>query len=111
MTGITHSEGDLEIADATVGTTKYSEVVDIQNADGYAVTAVWTAGGATGSIQIEASTDNSTYIAVAGTPQTIAGSGSWMWNVYNPFYRYFRIAVASTLGTVSTAIMFNTRSM
>jgi len=111
MTAITHGEGDLEIVDATVGTTKYSEVVDISNYDGYAVTAIWTAAGATGSIELQASTDNINYISITGTSQSIAGSGSWLWNVYNPFYRYFRVAVASTLSTISTAIRFNTRSL
>lgn len=111
MTAITHTEGDLEIANATVGTTKYSEVVDIVDTVGYAVTAIWTAAGATGSIELQASTDGTSYVQIANTSQAIAGNGIWLWNVYNPFYRYFRVAVASTAGTIATIIKFNTRSV
>lgn len=86
---------DAEVLNSSVSN---SESIEIHFITGYSVQAVWTGAATTGTIKLQQSINGSDWEDVSGSSQAIAGAGSFMWNVANVHYRYFRIVAEETAG-------------
>jgi hypothetical protein len=60
----------------------------------------------TGTILLQASNDDITYVTISGSSQNISGAGSFFWNVSDVFYKFVRLQQNITVGqgTVSANI-------
>lgn len=96
---------DKTLVSATgVTSTNTSSSVDLTEvASGFAVQSVLTETAATlaGTAYLQASLDNTTFVTVSGSSQTISGSSNLIWNVANPHYKHFRVVHDVTGGTAT----------
>lgn len=81
---------NLKILDAVLMTSNQeSESIDIGEASGYAVHAIWT-GTPTGTIKVQGSNDNSNFIDIDS--QAAGGAaGQKLFNLANQMYRYTKV--------------------
>jgi len=87
---------DVLFEDETVNNeTTVSEAVSLEHIYGYAVWASWAGNSITGSIKLQASVDGDNWLDVASSSQTISSASSYMWNVADAMYKYFRVSVTS----------------
>lgn len=63
------------------------------------------AGNLEGTLTVEASNDNVTYITVTGSSQAVTASTNHMYNVSDAAYRWFRIRWVYTSGTGNLRIL------
>lgn len=79
-----------------------SPAIQLDQDFGYSVQAVWT-GSPTGTLQLEASNDQVTWIPVYNSPVEIAAEdGKIMWNAWGTTaYAWARLHYLSTSGTGS----------
>jgi hypothetical protein len=90
---------DLIISDQSMGGDVTSTVVDISEAGTIAVQAVWSAGSTPiGSAILQASLDDVTYTDVSSSAVT-GNSGSILFNLDEPGYRYLRLFYDRTSGS------------
>ena len=90
---------DDEVANSS---TSLSEAVELHFITGYSVQAIWTGAATTGTIKLQQSINGSDWEDVASSSQAIAGAGSFMWNVTDAHYKYFRVSVEETAGNPLT---------
>ena len=57
------------------------------------------AGNLAGTLTLESSIDNSTYVTVSGSSQAVTSSGDHLWSVTDAGYRYVRAKWVYTSGT------------
>lgn len=76
-------------------TTVISEAVSLKHIYGYSVWASWAGTLITGSIKLQASVDGVNWEDVASSSQTISVTGSYLWNVPDAMYKFFRVSVTS----------------
>jgi hypothetical protein len=91
-----------------------SSVQQLDNAFGYSVQANYaTVGSLGGTLSLEASIDHQqdsqgnvlvagNWVTVTNSSQTISGAGSYIWNVENVMYPYFRVKYAHHSGDTGT---------
>src|ERR1017187_6459747 len=63
----------------------------LQQDYGYAIQAIWTGAALSGTIELEASIDGANWSPITGTPQTVSGPGSFIWNVDSSLYDQVRV--------------------
>ena len=89
--------GDMSLATIT------STVMNLEHMLGFAVQAIWTGAGASGTIKLQASIDGITFSDIPNSAQTILGAGSFIWNMENgKFYKYFQVVYTKTGGSTGT---------
>lgn len=95
----------LETQTGITGTNN-SASVKLEEIEGFSVVSAITEEVATltGSAYLQASHDDSTFVTIGGTTQTISGTGNLMWNVTGPQYKYFRVVHAITGGTAGFTV-------
>lgn len=82
--------------------TTVSEAVEIAHIYGFSVWASWSGTTISGSIKIEGSIDGTNFLEVASSNQTISAASSYLWNISDAMYRYFRISVtANDVNTIT----------
>ncbi len=106
---ITSSFGDLDITAPTVGTTQYSERVDISMQAGFAVYGSWSGTSIQGAIFLQASADGTNWVLLSGASEVISGHGEHLWNVSQVFFRFFRVGVTSSAGTIDVSLYYNAK--
>lgn len=91
-----------------------SAIQQLENAFGYSVQANYaTSGGLGGTLTLEASVDHKqddqgnvtnagTFVTVPNTAQTLAAAGSYIWNISDANYPYFRVHYAHAGGDTGT---------
>jgi len=86
----------------TVTSTEQSAAADVGGARGYSVQIELTDNGsAAGTISLQASVDNSTFVDIVGTATTMAFTSSAMSIIYDvqfPGYGYVRVNTTVTAG-------------
>lgn len=75
-----------------------SDVGELEQGFGYSVQAVYT-GAPVGTLKLQASLDQVTWIDVADSSQSIAAAGSFLWNVSDVQYPWTRLIYTKTSGT------------
>lgn len=63
----------------------------LQQDYGYAVQAIWTGSTLAGTISLQATIDGIDWSTITGTPQTVNGPGSFVWNVDSSIYDQVRV--------------------
>lgn len=81
--------------EAVQNETTTSEAVEIAHIYGFSVWASWAGSTITGSIKVEGSIDGTNWLEVASSNQTISAASSYLWNISDAMYRYFRLSVTS----------------
>lgn len=81
----------------TMGASFSGSSVDLAEVDNYAVHIIWT-GAPVGNLQVEASNDNSNFVAV-DTTAAGGGAGQRIYNVAGAGYRYVRVSYTFTSGS------------
>ena len=78
---------------------------------GYAVQAVWT-GSTTpaGTLTLECSNDNITFITISGTSTAVSGAGNVMWTISTPYYKFVRARYVRSSGGASDTVTFSIRA-
>jgi len=82
-----------------------SSVQQLDNAFGYSVQAVYTGSSIAGVISLEASVNHrqddqgnvsvaGDWVAVLNSAQTLSAAGSYIWNIADSMYPYFRVKYA-----------------
>lgn len=88
-----------------------SESVELLFLDGYAIWAEWDSSGADNSeIFIQVSNDRENWVRLRGSRLLVSGQGSFMWNVRKQFYRWVRLEVVPSGGTLTLKATINGKS-
>lgn len=103
---------NITVFDAeSMATTVTSDSLNIQQAAGYAVQAVWSGTSPVGTFTVEASNDNINFTSILNSPVAISGNtGSLMINVENAFYGFIRVVYTATSGSGSLTVHINAQS-
>lgn len=86
------------VTNATMSGNITSIPIQLNQDFAYAVAAVWT-GTPVGTLKLQASIDNVTYIDITGSPTPVSGPGNFMWNVEVCAYQFARMVYTATSGT------------
>lgn len=92
---------NLTFAGASSVSTGASATSDSQQlnwAFGYALCATYT-GSTAGTLKLQASVDNITFVDIDGSSVTVSTAGNSLWNVTDVMYGYFRLVFTRTSGT------------
>jgi len=76
-----------------------SGVLDIGDFTGYSIAAVLTGSDVAGTVSLEVSLDNSTFVTVASTSTAITSSTDTIFNISDAQYRYVRCKWVYSSGT------------
>lgn len=87
-----------------------SATQQLNQAFGYSVQAVWT-GSPVGTIKLQASIDNVTYIDVANSSQAVSGAGDYFWNVFLVEYPWMKAVYTFSSGTGTLNVQLFYRSV
>lgn len=66
--------------------------LDLEQIYGYSIQAFYLDGSPAGTLSLQASNDGTSWCEIPGTPVTVTGTGSFLWNVSSSNYRYVRLA-------------------
>lgn len=83
---------DRTLANETIN----SDAIPLDHIYGFSVYASWSGTAISGSILLQASIDEMNWRDIDSTSQTISADGSYLWNISDAFYKYFRIQVTSS---------------
>lgn len=87
-----------------------SETVPLDQVFGYSIQAVYTTVGTLGGVlKLEASVNHQEdneknvvvpgdWVTITGSPVTLSGAGSFIWNVQNPNYLWVRLVFTPAVG-------------
>ena len=101
------SSDTIFVAEVVTNETTNGEAIDISHIYGYSVYADWAGTTIAGSIKLQASLDNSSWIDITSSSQTINSSDSYLWNVTDAFYKYFRVvAISSNANAITVNAQF-----
>lgn len=75
--------------------------LDLEQIFGYSIQANYS-GVPAGSLKLEASNDNVNWTDIPGTAFTVAGPGSFLWNVSSSNYLYVRLVWTASGGSTGT---------
>ena len=91
---------ELQLVSAHDASTSFNSI-GCQKGDlkDYSIQVVFSSATLNGTLTIEASNDNSNYVTISGTSQSIASGAGHMYNVTDANYKFFRLAWAATSGT------------
>jgi len=89
------SEDTIFVDEVVTNETTNGEAIDISHIYGYSVYASWSGSTISGSIKLQASLDNASWIDITSSSQTINSADSYLWNVTDAFYKYFRVVATS----------------
>lgn len=91
----------------SMGQDRTSDAIDVQECRSYCVQAVWSAGSSpVGVFYLQGSVDASTYTDI--TSSAVSGnSGSILFNVELPAYRYIKTFYDYTSGTGTLTVKVN----
>jgi len=95
------SDKEVFIARAVANETVFSDRISLDHIYGYSVFAKWAGSTIAGSILLQASVNGDDWVDLADT-QTITGADSYIWNVPDAMYRYFRVELVSDDANVIT---------
>lgn len=87
------------IVDASMGADVNASAIPTSSSEGLSLQAIWTGGTAAGTIKLQASNNGTDWSDLPGTSQTVAGAGSFLWNLYSIFFQYVRIKFVRSAGT------------
>ncbi len=71
----------------------------------YGVQVTFTGSDVVGTLKLQCSMDNITWIDITGSSQSITASSNHLWNVTASGYRYFRAVWTYTSGTGNITII------
>lgn len=94
------------ITSVSMGASSNSDSQQTNWAFGYSLCATYTGG--VGTLKLQASTDNITFVDIDGSSVSISGAGSSFWNVTDVMYGYFRLVYTrtSSTGTLTGTILY-----
>lgn len=95
-----------------------SPAVNLDNLEGYSVSAKWSGGGSpVGILSLQASNNafiynktnneedpNAVWTEITGSPYSVSADGSYFWNVADVYYRAFRLVYTRTSGTATASL-------
>jgi hypothetical protein len=90
--------GDMSQATLTTA----SQQVDL--AFGFSVQAIAT-GAPVGALKLQISLDGTNFVDYPSSSQAVSAAGSFIWNVADVMFRYFRVVYTKTSGTGSLTIL------
>lgn len=85
-------------ASANMASSATSDSQQLNWAFGYSICAS-TTGAPVGTLKLQASVDNTTFVDIDGSSVSISASGNSFWNVTDVMYGYFRLVYTRTSGT------------
>lgn len=92
-------------------TNAVSESLNIQQAAGYSVQAVWNGTSPVGTFEIQGSNDNSNFTTVTSSPIAISGNdGTILVNVEFAQYGYVRVKYNFSSGTGTLTVHINSQT-
>lgn len=70
------------------------------------IQAVWAGTAPAGTLKLQISNDNSTWVDYTGSSTTVSGDGNFMWNLISVPFRYVRVVYTrvSGIGTLVVTI-------
>ena len=93
------------ILNAADMTSNQSATQQLDQIFGYSVQAVYT-GSPTGTLKLQASNDNTSYVDIADSSNSITGAGETMWNVTSANYAYVKVVYTASSGSGSLTVKF-----
>lgn len=99
-------------AEAVSNETSLTESVSLEHIYGYSVWATWAGTTISGSIKIQCSVDGSNWEDVASSEQTINAAGTYLWNIADAMYKYFRVScTANDANTITVTCKYYGKGM
>lgn len=90
----------VDIIQATSGAVDVTSTpFDLGDLTSYSASVDFTGSDLAGTLTLEASNDNSDYITVASSSQSVTSAASHMWNISGASYRYVRVKWVASSGT------------
>jgi hypothetical protein len=96
-------------ATASAAASAQSGVYDLCDLYRFAIQVVFTGANVAGTIKLQASLDNSTWVDVPDSSQTITASEDHIWDVTSAGYRYVRVDWTYTSGTGNMTITIHVK--
>lgn len=99
------------LASTTIDSAQQSSSVNIANIDNYAIQVIVSAVNSPSGITVtlQASNDDTNWIDVDNTETTISATGSVMYDVADPGYKYVRLDFARTSGDITASAILTGR--
>lgn len=102
---------DIVLYSATTAVTPFNSAPLLLNDnDGVYIQVLFTGSNVVGTLTLEASADNTTYVTIAGSSQAVTASANSAWNQSNLNAKYVRAVWAYTSGTGNISIKANIKS-
>ncbi len=102
---------EIVLYPATTAVTPFNSAPLLLNdSDGLYVQVLYTGSNVAGTLTLEASADNTTYITVAGSSQAVTSSVNAAYNVNNLNAKYVRVVWAYTSGTGNISVKANIKA-
>lgn len=102
---------DIALYPVTTAATAFSSAPLLLNDSSSAYIQVLISGSdVVGTLSLQASADNVTYVTVAGSTQAITASADHAWNVSGLAAKYLRVVWAYTSGTGNISIQVNVKN-
>lgn len=105
---------DKIVTNGNMASSITSETVPLDQVFGYSIQAVYTtAGTLAGVLELQASSNHQedneknvivagNWVTISGTPVTLTGAGSFIWNVQDPNYLWVRLVYTPGVGDSGT---------
>lgn len=78
---------------------------------GLSVQVVYPAGTFSFAISLQCSNDGTNYADITGTSTAISAAGNTMYDLGNPNYKYLRVLLTRTSGTLTATLLFNANNL
>lgn len=94
----------------TAATSFNSAPLLLNDNDGVYIQVLFSGSDVVGTLTLQASADNTTYITIAGSSQAVTASSNSAWNVSDLNAKYIRAVWAYTSGTGNISVKANIKS-
>lgn len=89
---------------ANAGANATSVQATLGDLSNFSIHVDFSSGTLNGTLTLECSNDNTDWVTVTGSTQSVASGASHMWNIANANYRYVRVVWAWTSGTGTATV-------
>lgn len=89
---------------AAVTANANGESQQLEYMTGFSFHCIWTATTVSATVTVQCSNDGTNWEDVAGTTENITADGSVMYNVSDVYYKYVRLQITYSSGTITTFV-------